>query len=53
MNNLIFKESFDWDKRFINEEVKDEHSNPFCKGLICGIGLTLIIGLALTLINML
>lgn len=51
MNNLIFKESFDWDKRFTNDERKPKHSKEFYEGIIIGVGVCLITGLALTIIN--
>lgn len=31
MNNLIFKESFDWDKRFINDEKPTKHGKESTK----------------------
>ncbi len=51
MNNLIFKESFDWDKRFTNDERKPKHSKEFYEGIIIGVGVCLITGLALTIVN--
>lgn len=51
MNNLIFKESFDWDKRFINEERPTKHGKEFYEEILIGVGVCLITGLALTIVN--
>lgn len=51
MNNLIFKESFDWDKRFTNDEKSTKHCKEFYEGILIGAGVCLITGIALTIVN--
>lgn len=51
MNNLIFKESFDWDKRSINDEKSTKHGKEFYEGFLIGVGVCLITGLTLSIIN--
>lgn len=51
MNNLIFKESFDWDKRFINDEKPTKHGKEFYQGIIIGVGVCVITGMVLSIID--
>lgn len=52
MKSLIFKESFDWDKRFMNDKIKKEHDDEiFCKGALCGVLVIVISGILLSIVN--
>lgn len=51
MKNLIFKESFDWDKRFINDEKPTKHGKEFYEGIIIGVGVCVITGMILSIVD--
>lgn len=46
MRELIFKESFDWDRRFTNNEKPIKHSDEFYEGILIGVAVCVITGLA-------
>lgn len=53
MKELIFKESFNWDERFTEKEQKRNHDEEFYKGILIGIGVCVIAGLVMSLVDLL
>ena len=53
MRELIFKESFDWDRRFTNNEKPIKHSDEFYEGILIGVAVWVIAWLAVTLVDLL
>ena len=53
MRELIFKESFDWDRRFTNNEKPIKHSDEYYEGILIGVAVCVIAGLAVSLVDLL
>lgn len=53
MRELIFKESFDWDRRFTNNEKPIKHSDEFYEGILIGVAVCVVVGLAMSLVDLL
>ena len=51
MKDLIFKESFEWDKRLTNE-AENDNNDDFLKGFFLGIALVLVTGTLLSIVNL-